>query len=120
MARILDNEGRPLGGLELSFAELLAPLSSAAAPILTPTDIPLPPRYGPNEDVLRLICSYGKLPIVVYSAPESAGNGDYCLMQCRNQVDKPHKRHYCPECGGYYCVTHAEPELHDCQSIYRK
>jgi len=119
MARILDNEGRLLGGLELSFAELLAPLNSAAAPIQTPADAPPPPLYGPNEDVLRLVCNYGKLPIVVYSASESAGDGDYCPVRCQNQVDRPHKRHYCPECGGYYCVIHAELSAHDCQSVYR-
>lgn len=119
MARILDNEGKLLGGLELSFAELLAPLNSEAPPIQTPSEALPPPIHGPNEEVLRLVCSYGQLPIVVYSASEVAGDGDYCPVRCHNQVDKPHKRYYCPDCGGYYCVTHATILAHDCQSVYR-
>ena len=119
MARILDNEGRLLGGLELSFAELLAPLSSREfTPVQSLGEALSPPIYGPEEEVLRLVCSYGKLPLLVYSASEIAGNSDFRPADCLNQVDKPHKRHYCPDCGGYYCVTHAAISAHDCHSVF--
>ena len=120
MARILDNAGRPLGGLELSFAELLAPLNSMeSAPIQSPDKI-IPPIYGPDEDVLRLVCSFGTLPILVFSASGMTGNRDSQPADCQNQIDKPHKRHYCTDCGGYYCVTHAATSAHACASVFRE
>ena len=120
MSRILDNEGKLLGGLELSIAELLAPLNNAElAPIQVPNDTPSPPIYGSEEEVLRLVCSFGKLPLLVYSASEISENSDFRPTDCLNQVEKPHKRHYCPDCGGYYCVTHVAISAHDCHSVFR-
>jgi len=120
MARILDNEGKLLGGLELSIAELLAPLNNAElAPIQAPNDTPSPPIYGSEEEVLRLVCSFGKLPLFIYAASEMVEDSDSRRTNCQNQVDKPYKRYYCPDCGGYYCVTHAAISAHDCQSVFR-
>ena len=120
MARILDNEGRLLGGLELSFAELLAPLSSREfTPVQSLGEALSPPIYGPEEEVLRLVCSFGKLPLFIYAASEMVEDSDSRRTNCQNQVDKPYKRYYCPDCGGYYCVTHAAISAHDCQSVFR-
>jgi len=121
MARIVDSEGKLLGGIELSFARLLAPLHKQEKNLINaPADTPEPPIFGPKEDVRWLVCSYGALPTVVYSTLGSSPDSRFAVGErerCQNQVDKPHKRHYCPNCGGYYCVTHAEPDAHDCKSV---
>lgn len=121
MARIVDSEGKMLGGLELSFARLLAPLNKSEKEVIqAPSSPPPPPVYGPKEDVRWLVCSYGSLPTVVDTASGTGSNPDPAdphRVGCRNQIDKPHKRHFCPACGGYYCVTHAGPAAHDCQSV---
>ena len=68
MARLTDNQGRLLGGLDgLRFRQ--APASERSAVLPPPprvmTRTPLAAQYGPEETVPGLGCSYGAL---VYSA----------------------------------------------------
>ena len=120
MARIIDSEGNLLGGIELSFAQLLAPLNKPeTAPIQAPAETPALPIYDSKEEVRWLVCSYGSLPTVVYAASGALADNASRPEGCHNQVDKPHKRHHCPFCGGYYCITHADPSNHDCQSVLK-
>jgi len=123
MARIVDNQGNLLGGIEMPLIRLSASINKLEKPVLlAPTDAPPDPIYGPKENVRWLVCSYGSLPTVVYSASgkePNVGGNDLHPNGCHNQVDKPHKRYYCPVCGGYYCVAHADPAAHGCRSVMR-
>ena len=110
MARLTDNQGRLLGGLEgLGFRQ--APTSERSAPTgRVATMAPLAPRYGPEETVPGLGCSYGAH---VYS--RAAGHARH--RSCHNPIETPDERHHCNLCGGDYCSVHAEPAAHDCMFV---
>lgn len=118
MARLTDNNGVLLGGLETPLSRLLSPLGEAQgqteAAVTAPAASPRRPEYGPGEIVFALRCSYRALPTLGYAAaPASRRPG------CEALVEEPEERHYCPACGGYYCAAHAQPAVHDCRSILR-
>jgi len=121
VARLTDNQGKLLVGMKETWDFLTPPLNSFSAA----ADEPGLPAFGEKETVRWLECSYGSLGYLNFSSgsPEeqandaSPGSRPY---DCHNQVDKPHKHHYCPSCGGFYCATHAEALAHDCNSVFRK
>lgn len=123
MARLTDNNGVLLGGLETPLSRLLSPLNETqAAAITVPAEPPLPPEYGPGEIVFALHCAYGSLPTLGYSAapPEACGGGRSPRHRgCDVLIEEPEERCFCPACGGYYCLLHAEPATHECQSVRR-
>jgi hypothetical protein len=110
MARLTDNQGRLLGGLDgLRFRQ--APTlerSAVAAPARVMTRTPLAAQYGPEETVPGLGCSYGAL---VYSRAARHRNA------CHNPIETPDERHHCDLCSGDYCSVHAEPAAHDCMFV---
>jgi hypothetical protein len=115
MARLTDNNGVLLGGLETPLSYLLSPLNeTGAAAITAPAEPPLPPTYGPGEIVFALHCAYGSLPTLGYSAAPSPRR-----RGCDTLIEEPEERHFCPACGGYYCLLHAEPTAHECRSVRR-
>ena len=123
MARLTDNNGVLLGGLEMPLSRLLSPLNGPqAAPITVPDGPPLAPIYGPGEIVFALRCACGSLPTLAYSAaPHAAGGGRQSPRQwgCHTLIEEPEERHFCPACGGYYCSAHADPARHECRSVRR-
>ncbi len=115
MARLTDNNGVLLGGLETPLSRLLCPLNeTSAAAITVPAQSPLRPEYEPDEIVFALHCAYGSLPTLGYSAaPLPRRHG------CDTLIEEPEERQFCPACGGYYCHAHAEPAAHECRSVRR-
>jgi hypothetical protein len=88
--------------------------------ILMPRFVLNPPIYAATETVPWLTCSYGVSGDSDFAATVGRRNtfdvnGD--TLQCRNQIDKPAKRHHCALCGGYFCAIHAEPAYHDCSAL---
>lgn len=115
MARLTDNNGVLLGGLETPLSRLLSPLNeNGAAAITVPAEPPLPPEYEPGEIVFALHCAYGSLPTLGYSAAPSPHR-----QGCDALIEEPEERRFCPACGGYYCLRHAEPAAHECRSVRR-
>ena len=110
MARLTDNQGRLLGGLEgLRFSQ--APNSEHSAHTArVATKTPLAPRFGPEETVPGLGCSYG-------ASAYSRGPGYPHRHACHNPVEAPDERHHCDLCGGDFCSLHAEPAAHACTSV---
>lgn len=130
MARLTDNNGVLLGGLETPLFRLLSPLNETQrnetqpAAITVPAEPPLPPEYGPGEIVFALHCAYGSLPTLGYSAapvPQGADDGSRSPRRqgCDILIEEPEERRFCPACGGYYCLLHAKPAAHECQSVRR-
>ncbi len=121
MARLTDNNGALLGGLDTPLPLLLSPLNETQqdetqAAITAPAGSPFPPEYGPGEIVFALHCAYGSLPTLGYSsapAPAPRRRG------CDALIEEPEERHFCPACGGYYCLLHADPAVHECRSVRR-
>lgn len=126
MARLTDNEGRLLGGLDTPPAWLIAGNNQTVQDLQAPAAPPLPPEYGPDEIVFALECSYGSLAYLTYSpaiASNAAGEARRRMTwhrDCRESVEDPDERHYCPACGGSYCTLHASPAAHDCASVVRR
>ena len=123
MARLTDSNGALLGGLEMPLARLLASLNGAqAAPICVPASPPTAPAFGPGEVVFALHCAYGTFPSLGYSAASQAANGIRRSPRrwgCDSLIEEPEERHFCPACGGYYCLDHADAAAHQCRSIRR-
>jgi len=126
MARLTDNSGALLGGLEIPLSRLLSPLSrtqkDAARAITAPAGPARTPEYGPGEIVFALHCAYGTFHHLAYSAaPLAAGSGRRSPhhRSCDTLIEEPEERHFCPACGGYYCLGHAEPAAHECRSVRR-
>ena len=119
MARLTDNNGVLLGGLETPLSHLLSPLNETQrnetqAAITAPAEPPRPPEYGPDEIVFALHCAFGTLPTLGYAvAPSPRRPG------CDALIEEPEERRFCPACGGYYCLRHAEPAAHECRSVRR-
>lgn len=61
MARLDDEQGRPLGGLEYPHSRLGPTLEAMAASHRAPHRTRLAPKFGPEETVPGLVCSYGAL-----------------------------------------------------------
>ena len=115
MARLTDNNGVLLGGLEMPLPRLLSPLAETqTAAITAPAQPPRLPEYGPGEIVFALHCAHGSLPTLGYSAAASSRRPG-----CDALIEEPEERRFCPACGGYYCLTHADPVTHECRSIRR-
>ena len=76
----------------------------------------LNPRYGPEETVPGLECSYGSLAYS-YAAPPYEAAQQARHAGCHNPVETPGERHHCATCGGDYCSVHAEPAAHDCGDV---
>ncbi len=114
MARLTDNNGVLLGGLETPLSHLLSPLNEAPTAITVPAEPPRSPEYGPGEIVFALHCAYGSLPLLGYSAAPSPRR-----QGCDALIEEPEERRFCPACGGYYCLLHAEPAAHECRSVRR-
>lgn len=113
MARLHDSRGRLLGGLN-------------AIPVPSPDPSPesrlapgLPPKYGPEETIPSLVCSYGALAYSYSETPLDMGSAftQSHRRRCHNPVETPDERHHCDGCGGDYCTVHAEPVAHDCAAI---
>ncbi len=125
MARLTDNSGALLGGLEIPLSRLLSPLSGtqkdASAAITAPAGPPRTPEYGPGEIVFALHCAYGSLPTLTYSAVAQASGGWRAPRRqgCGALIEEPEERHFCPACGGYYCAGHTDPAAHECRSVRR-
>jgi hypothetical protein len=119
MARLTDNSGTLLGGLETPHLLLLPrdQTQQQAAAVKAPAAPPRPPEYGPGEIVFALRCAYRTLPTLGYSAAPSAQT--VRRFGCDTLIEEPKERHYCPACGSYYCTAHAEGEAHNCGSILR-
>lgn len=123
MARLTDSNGALLGGLDTLSSELLTPPSETkTAAILAPPAVPPTPEYGPEEIIFALECSYGSLAYLTYASAITRQASNYVAPQtrhrdCQRLIEEPHERHYCPECGGYYCARHASPDSHDCRSV---
>ena len=119
MARLTDNLGNLLGGLKVTWDTQSPPLNISRA---TSNPAPIPPHFGEKETVHWLECSYGNMGYLTFSSgqprvPSPEAGPDARPYDCHSQVDSPHKRHYCPACGGYYCIIHAEPAAHHCQTV---
>lgn len=129
MARLTDNKGRLLGGLqsaitELSLAGNFLPLGGMSPGLQSPVSPPHTPAFGPEEVVFALECSYGSFAYLSYSAgianPAARTNRPVTYSrQCWKLIEEPQERHYCPSCGGYYCANHAKPAAHDCAQVIR-
>ena len=122
MARLTDNSGVLLGGLETPLSRLLSPLNHPQAAVAAPTGPPLSPEYGPDEIVFALRCAYGSLPTLGYSPPPPAEGGAGAGRRapgCAALIEEPEERRFCPACGGCYCLAHAAPEAHECRSVRR-
>lgn len=114
MARLTDSDGRLLGGLD--GLRLCKPPASehgmTAARAVSQTL--LAPRYGPEETVPGLECSYGSLAC---SYTDRLTGRPPHRFACHNPVEDSEERHHCEHCGGDYCAVHAEPAAHDCAYI---
>jgi len=127
MARLTDNTGVLLGGLDTSFARLFSvlvpPSESKTASVLAPPQIPMAPEYEPEEIVFALECSYGSAAYLAYSfgstEPLNRTAAPRLLRDCGRLIEEPGERHFCPSCSRFYCSVHAEPAAHDCVSIMR-
>ena len=119
MARLTDNSGTLLGGLETPHPLLFPPdqTQQYAAAVKAPAAPPRPPEYGPAEIVFALRCAYRTLPTLGYSAAPSAPSAR--RFGCDTLIEEPEERQHCPACGGYYCAAHAESAAHNCGSILR-
>jgi len=117
MARLTDNNGVMLGGLETSLSRLVdPPKEPVSAAVTAPASKLPPPEYGTEEIIFALQCSFGSLATLGFSAaPPAQTLGTGCI----NLIEEPEERHYCAECGGYYCRAHAGPVDHDCKSVMR-
>jgi len=131
MARLTDNDGKLLGGIEVPLAQLLAPLNRQTSTLSAITALPdttrsfaTPKRasagdYLPNEVVFALECGYGSLDFTAYcdpSALQGSANSRKLPPHCHTLIEEPEERHYCQECWGFYCHDHAESSAHDCAS----
>ncbi|BDI31551.1 hypothetical protein CCAX7_60150 [Capsulimonas corticalis] len=101
-----------------------AQYETLSAAIEAPNIVSHVPVYGAKEDVPWLTCSYGApadssaYTVVALLANLNVGLRNVGLrVECRNQIDKPAKRHFCFLCGGYYCASHADPITHGCTAI---
>ena len=114
MARLMDNEGRLLGGLDgLRFRR--PPNSNHSPPAgRVATKTHLARKYGPEETVPGLGCGYGTF---AYSYADRLQGRPPYRYACHNPVEAPDERHYCSQCGGDYCAIHAEPAAHDCAFV---
>ena len=112
MARINDEQGRPLGGIEYPRARL-GPAQRAEADT-KPRRTRLAPKYGPEEVVPGLSCSYGAF---AYSCECCTRGQPPRHRVCHNSVEAAGERHHCDHCGGDYCTAHAESAAHDCDEI---
>ena len=114
MARLTDNEGRLLGGLNgLRFSK--PPTTErAAVAVRTTAKTRLAPKYGPEETVPGLGCGYGTL---AYSYTDRLQGRPPQRYACHNPAEAPDERHHCDLCGGDYCTLHAEPSAHDCAFV---
>lgn len=125
MARLTGSDGMLLGGLGSPPPGPVVPLAQTkAASVLAAPAEALSPGYGPEEIVFALRCSLGSLAYLSYSSVRDSEDGLENLESTRHRdcpelVEEPDERHYCPDCGGYYCATHAEPAAHDCRSVIR-
>jgi|GEM_PF-2674192 len=128
MARLTDNSGALLGGLEIPLSRLLSPLSGTqrsggGTAITAPAGPPRTPEYGPGEIVFALHCAYGTFHHLIYSAAPQATAGSSRRSAhrpgCDALIEEPEERQFCPACGGYYCACHADPDAHECRSVRR-
>ena len=129
MARLTDNNGVLLGGLETPLDRLLGSLNGLQTEtpmgkqvvFTTPADSLRPPEYAPREVVFALRCDYGSLPTLAYSTGMAQGENQSAPRRptCGRLIEEPEERQYCPACGGYYCLAHARTETHDCRAILR-
>lgn len=121
MARLTDNNGALLGGLETPSSRSLPPLGEARnrlAAVARPVAPPRPPEYGPGEIVFALHCDYGALATLGYSVGVSFAPAPR-RPACDALVEEPEERHYCSACGGYYCAYHAQSAAHGCRAVLR-
>lgn len=122
MARLTDSNGALLGGLNTApnAARTSAP-KAAAASRRTPPETPPAPKWGPNEIILGLECSYGTLAYFYADQPWDVQNvrQQSRLPGCHNPIETPEERHHCETCGGDYCIVHAEATAHDCVFVIR-
>ena len=83
--------------------------------------MPLAPKFGPEETVPGLECSYGSLAYSYADTPLDIQNVQMQARRrgCHNPVETPDERHHCDLCGGDYCTVHAEPTAHDCEAVIR-
>jgi hypothetical protein len=125
MARLTSSDGTLLGGLgSPPPGRPVPPSQTKAASVLAPPATATSPEYGPDEIVFALRCSLGSLAYLSYSSGTDSNLEDDNRWTTRHRdcpelVEDPDERHYCPDCGGYYCSTHAEPAAHDCRSALR-
>ena len=119
MARLTDNTGRLLGGLDgLRFSR--PPVSDsehsgATARVISRTR--LARKYGAEETVPGLACGYGTFS---YSYTDRLQGRPPHRYACHNPVEAPSERHHCDQCGGDYCTIHAEPAAHDCAFVIER
>lgn len=111
MARLYDSSGNLLGGLEAAQG-LHTTLSLAEVPRTR-----LNPRYGAEEIIAGLECSYGSLAYSYDRTPREGGYARPLFLSCHSSVEDPDERHHCDFCGGDYCLVHAERAAHDCDSV---
>lgn len=121
MARLTDNNGVLLGGLDTPLSRLLDSFAQPQAAVTVPGQPPLPPKYEPGEIVFALHCAYGSLPTLGYSAApalrQAGGSRSPRRQRCDALIEEPEERHFCPACGGDYCAVHADPATHECRSV---
>lgn len=90
--------------------------SAPAGGIVSTHTTHLNPKFGPEETVPGLECSYGSFAYSYASPPyESAQQSR--RTGCHNPVERPEERHHCDCCGGDYCDVHADPAAHDCENV---
>lgn len=82
-----------------------------------PSATPLNPKYGPDETVPGLECSYGTFAYAYSRIPEDNVSQRSRRAGCHNPVECPHERHHCDICGGDYCSVHADGSAHDCHCV---
>jgi hypothetical protein len=112
MARIHDNYGNLIGGLTAADSAT-SPFQTSSAPAYAR----LNPRFGAEETIPGLACSYGAFAYSYARMPDSSSQGRSRLPGCHNPVEDPDERHHCEFCGGDYCSIHAEPSGHDCSHV---
>ncbi len=112
MARMHDNQGKLVGGLAASTGAM-PPAPAAYAP----SRARLNPRFGAEETIPGLECSYGSFAYAYLPTEEGGVGRRSRLPGCHNPVEDPDERHHCAACGGDYCSVHAETSAHDCESV---
>jgi len=134
MARLTNNTGELLGGLDTSYARLVRlqvpPDQTKTASLLVPLfPLPLPSEDEAGQELPAFDCSYGSASYLTYSFGPASGSTSNpsslsrlanLIRNCGKSIAEPDDRHFCVSCSRFYCSDHAEAAAHECASMTRR